>query len=242
MNDGRGGTDSETITIRVVEFRFRLVGHRITTEAPSFVNILFQVLDFDNWGVTSLTTEHFEVREDDQVVSPTESAMRVQKRKAIPHTFRLKTVLMLDTSPSIRAHLEQIKQAAIILVENMTENQEIALYEFSEEPVLLQDFTDDAEVLKEAIRKISLGFPTTNLYGSIIAGTARWEDIYTTTEVQQGFLVIPDRRERLAGVIYAIGGAFGAGKQEYLHNRLGNEIDPDVCRNWATPGFSRSSM
>ena len=137
VNDGRGGRDSETITVRVVEFRFKLVGHRITTEEPSFVNVLFQVLDFDNWGVTTLTTERFEVREGDQVVSPTESAMLVQKREAIPHRFRMKTVLMLDTSTSVKDHLEQIKQAAIILVENMSENQEIALYEFSEKPVLL---------------------------------------------------------------------------------------------------------
>ena len=237
VNDGRGGTDSETIAIRVVEFRFRLVVHRITTEAPSFVNILFQVLDFDNWGVTSLATEHFEVREGDQVVSPTESAMRVQKRKAIPHRFKLKTVLMLDTSPSVEQHLEQIKQAAIILVENMTENQEIALYEFSEEPVLLQDFTNDAAALTKAIREIRLGFPTTNLYGSIIAGTARWEDIFTTTEVQQGFLVILTDGSDTQGS-YTLSEALSArGNKNIYTIGLGNEIDPDVLKELGNAGF-----
>lgn len=135
VDDGRGGTDSETVSVRVVDFRFKFVVHRIATEAPSFVNILFQVLDLHNWGVTALSAEHFEVR--DQLVSPSESAMRVQKRKALTHRFKPKTVLMLDTSTSVKDHLEQIKEAAIVMVENMTENQEIALYEFSEAPVLL---------------------------------------------------------------------------------------------------------
>ncbi|MCY3766049.1 MAG: SUMF1/EgtB/PvdO family nonheme iron enzyme, partial [Gemmatimonadetes bacterium] len=241
VNDGRGGTDSETITIRVVEFRFKLVGHRITTEAPSFVNILFQVLDMDNWGVTALTTEHFEVRENDQEVSPTESAMRVQKRKAIPHRFKLKTVLMLDTSTSIRDHLEQIKQAAIILVENMTENQEIALYEFSEDPVLLQDFTSDVEALTKAIREIRLGFSTTNLYGSIITGTRRWQDVFTTNEVQQGFLVILTDGSDTQGS-YTLSEALEArGSKNIYTIGLGNEIDPEVLRELGNAGFFQIS-
>ena len=237
VRDSRGGRASETITVRVVEFRFRLVGHRITTEVPSFVNILFQVIDSDNWGVTSLTTEHFEVREDDQVVSPTESAMRVQKREAIPHRFKLKTVLMLDTSTSVKDHLEQIKQAAVILVENMTENQEIALYEFSEKPELLQDFTDDAAALTKAIQDIELGFPTTNLYGSVITGTARWADIFTTTQVQQGFLVILTDGSDTQGS-YTLSEALTArGNKNVYTIGLGNEIDPDVLRELGNAGF-----
>ena len=237
VRDSRGGRDAETITVRVVEFRFRLVGHRITTEEPSFVNILFQVIDSDNWGVTSLTTEHFEVREDDQVVSPTESAMRVQKREAIPHRFKLKTVLMLDTSTSVKEHLEQIKQAAIILVENMAEEQEIALYEFSEKPVLLQDFTGDVAALTKAIREIRLGFPTTNLYGSIITGTRRWADIFTTSEVQQGFLVILTDGSDTQGS-YTLSEALSArGNKNIYTIGLGNEIDPEVLKELGNAGF-----
>ena len=188
-------------------------------------------------GVTFLTTDHFEVREDDQVVSPTESAMRVQKRKAIPHRFKLKTVLMLDTSTSLKDHLEQIKQAAIILVENMTENQEIALYEFSEKPVLLQDFTDDVAALTKAIREIRLGFPTTNLYGSVITGTRRWQDIFTTTEVQQGFLVILTDGSDTQGS-YTLSEALSArGNKNIYTIGLGNEIDPDVLRELGNAGF-----
>ena len=241
VDDGRGGTDTETISVRVVDFRFKFVAHRITTEAPSFVNVLFQVLDLDNWGVTALTSEHFEVREDDQVVSPSESAMRVQKRKALPHRFKLKTVLMLDTSTSVRGQLEQIKEAAIVLVENMTENQEIALYEFSEDPVLLQDFTNDVEALTKAIREIRLGFSTTNLYGSIITGTGRWRDVFSTTEVEQGFLVILTDGSDTQGSSTLAEALDARGKKNVYTIGLGHEIDPEVLEELGNAGFFQIS-
>ena len=140
VKDGKGGTDTETITLRVgVDvFQFNLIKHEIETELPSFVNILFEVRDSLGHGVNYLTTDHFEVRENGQPVSPTESAMNIRKRDVIPYS--LKTVLMLDTSTSVEPHLEQIKRAAITLVENMTAQQEIALYEFSDKPVSLAGF------------------------------------------------------------------------------------------------------
>ena len=235
VNDGRGGTDAETVILRVVPFQFHLIRHEITTELPSFVNILFEVRDSLGRGVNVLTTEHFEVRENDQVVSPTESAMRIRKRDVI--TYNQKTVLMLDTSRSVKDHLEQIKQAAIILVENMTENQEIALYEFSEKPELLQDFTDDVAALTKAIREIRLGFSTTNLYGSIITGTRRWQDIFTTTEVQQGSLIILTDGSDTQG-LYTLSEALRArGDRNIYTIGLGEEIDPDVLRELGNAGF-----
>ena len=199
--------------------QFYLTGHQIATECPSYVNIMFQVRDSLGYGVNFLTTDHFEVRENNGAVSPTESALHIRKRAAI--SYRLKTVLMLDTSTSVRLNLEQIKAAAIALVENMTAQQEIALYEFSDEPVLLQDFTDDVAVLTEAIRAIRLGFATTNLYGSLIAGSARWEDIYTLTEVQQGFLVLLTDGSDTQGSSTLEEALSARGGQEYLHGRLG---------------------
>ena len=240
VKDGKGGTATETITLRVgVDvFQFNLIRHHIETELPSFVNILFEVRDSLGHGVNYLTTDHFEVRENGQPVSPTESAMNIRKRDVIPYS--LKTVLMLDTSTSVEPHLAQIKEAAITLVKNMTDQQVIALYEFSEEPVLLQDFTNDVDALTRAIQGITLGFPTTNLYGSIIegvSGSTRWEDIYTTTEVQQGFMIIlTDGRDTQSSRTL----------EEVLRKRgnkniytvgLGNEIDPKALEDLGNAGF-----
>ena len=144
---------------------------------------------------------------------------------------------MLDTSTSVKDHLEQIKEAAIVLVENMTENQEIALYEFSEDPVLLQDFTNDVEALTKAIREIRLGFSTTNLYGSVITGTGRWRDVFSTTEVEQGFLVILTDGSDTQGS-YTLDEALEArGKKNIYTIGLGNEIDPEVLKELGNAGF-----
>ncbi len=235
VRDGKGGTDTETITISVVAFRFNLIRYQVETELPSFVNIMFQVQDSDGQGVNFLRTEHFEVKEDGRAVSPTESAMRIRKRDVIPYS--LKTVLMLDTSTSVRDQLEDIKDAAIALVENMTDQQEFALYEFSEEPVLLQDFTNDVEVLTRAIRGIRLGFATTNLYGSVIEGSARWKDIYAVTEVQQGFMIIlTDGSDTQASS--TLDEALRArGNKNIYTIGLGDEIEPDVLRRLGNAGF-----
>lgn len=236
VKDGKGGTDTETITLRVVEaFQFQLIRHEIETELPSFVNILFEVRDSLGQGVNYLTTDHFEVRENGQPVSPTESAMNIRKRDVIPYS--LKTVLMLDASTSVEPHLEQIKRAAITLVRNMTDKQEIALYEFSDQPVLLQDFTDDVGVLTEAIRRIRLGFATTNLYGSIVEGCGRWRDIYTTTAVQQGFMIILTDGHDTQGSRTLQDALRARGNKNIYTIGLGNEIDPNALQQLGNAGF-----
>ena len=234
VDDGRGRMDSETITIKVVAFDFRLTKYQVETELPSFVNIMFQVQDPDGQGVNFLTTKHFEVEEDGQPVSPTESAMNIRKRATIPYT--LKTVLMLDTSVSVRDQLEDIKDAAIALVENMTDQQEIALYEFSEDPVLLQDFTDDVGALTRAIQGIRLGFATTNLYGSVIEGSKRWEDIYTVNEVQQGFMIILTDGSDTQGSRTLDEALRARGNKNIYTIGLGDEIEPGVLSRLGNAG------
>ena len=236
VKDGKGGTDTETVTLRVIEAsQFNLIRHHIETELPSFVNILFEVRDSLGQGVNYLTTDHFEVRENGQRVSPTESAMNIRKRDVIPYS--LKTVLMLDNSTSVEPHLEQIKRAAITLVRNMTDQQEIALYRFSDATVLLQDFTDDIGVLTRAIQEIPLGFPTTNLYGSIIEGSTRWEDIYTTTEVQQGFMIILTDGSDTQGFRTKDEALWARGNKNIYTIGLGNEIDPESLGELGNAGF-----
>ena len=241
VEDGRGGTDTETLTLRVVAFQFKLIKHEVGTDVPSFVNIMFQVSNAEDQWVNFLETENFEVREDGQAVSPTESAMHIRKRDTIPYT--LKTVLMLDTSTSVRSNLDQIKEAAIALVKNITAQQEIAVYEFSEKPVLLQDFTDDVAALVRAIQGIRLGFATTNLYGSVIEGSARWDDKYTSNEVQQGFLILLTDGSDTQGSRTLQEALRARGDKKIYTIGLGNEIDPDVLRQIGNAGsFSLSAV
>ena len=102
----------------------------------------------------------------------------------------------------------------------------------------MQDFTDDIGVLTRAIQGIRLGFATTNLYGSIIEGSARWEDIYTTTEVKQGFMIILTDGSDTQGSRTEDEALRARGNKNIYTIGLGNEIDPESLRKLGNAGFS----
>lgn len=214
---------------------YRLNEHLIDTELPCFVNIMFQVTDMDHKGVDDLTTDDFEVLEDSQPVSPTESYMQIRKRDIISYT--LKTVLLIDNSVSVGDNLDEIKSAAITLINNITDQQEIAIYEFSDNPVLCQDFTDDVSLLTAAIEGINLGYATTNLYGAIIEGVSRWEDYYNLSEISQGFLIAFTDGSDTQGS-HTLSEALSArGSKRVYTIGLGEEIESNILRQLGNAGF-----
>ncbi|MHB2154192.1 LamG-like jellyroll fold domain-containing protein [Calditrichota bacterium GD2] len=214
---------------------FKLTKHHIETELPSFVNIMFQVTNLDGLGIEDLNTSDFEVLEDNQPVSPTESAMQIRKKDVIPYT--LKTVLMLDNSNSVAANLQEIKNAAVALVENIESQQEIAIYKFSENVELVQDFSNDVNALKNAINSIQLGYASTDLYGAIIEGVSRWNDSYSTKEIEQGFLVALTDGRDTQGSHTKMEALNARGNKKVYTVGLGNEIDPDVLQELGNAGF-----
>ncbi|MBU0517826.1 VWA domain-containing protein [bacterium] len=214
---------------------YRLIEHNISTELPCFVNIMFQATNLAGNGVADLQTSDFEVLEDAEPVSPTESAMKVKKLDQVPYS--LKTVLLLDNSTSVAAVLDSIKLAALALVNTKLPQQSIAIYEFSENPVLVQDFTTDANLLTSAINSIDIGFASTNLYGAVIEGAARWYDFYSLDNITQGSMVILTDGSDTQGshTIYEALQAIG-NKMVYSVG-LGDEIDPEVLQQLGTADF-----
>ncbi|RKU26969.1 hypothetical protein C6499_12580 [Candidatus Poribacteria bacterium] len=215
-------------------FEYNLTRYEINVEPPSSVNIMFTVQDTDGRGISHLTTENFEVTENGQAVSPTESAMYIRKRAAAP--YALKTVLMLDNSLSVKADLERIKAAAVSLVQNITTQQEIAVYEFSDKPVLLQDFTNNVASLTDAIQSIRLGYATTNLYGSIVEGCSRWEDTYATAKIQQGYLIVLTDGSDTQGSQTLKGALKARDRRNVFTIGLGAEIDLDALKQLGNAG------
>lgn len=209
--------------------------HLIETELPCFINVMFEVSDANGRGVPNLTANDFIVLEDNQAVSPTESAMTIKKKDGIAYT--IKTVLMLDNSASVGTNLNDIKSAAINLVNNIVSQQEIAIYTFSEDAVLIQDFTSNVSTLTTAINNISLGYATTNLYGSIITGASRWDDFYSSSSIQEGFMItITDGSDTqgsstLTEALNAI-----EGKKVFTIG-LGSEQDVSALKQLGTAGY-----
>jgi Ca-activated chloride channel homolog len=124
------------------------------------VNVLFTVADRKGKFITSLRRDDFKIYEDDkpQVVTNFSSETN------LPLTI----ALVVDTSGSIRDKLRLEQEAAIeFLYSTLHRGKDKALViSFDSGVELLQDFTDDPEILSNAIRKIRAGGGT-SLYDAI---------------------------------------------------------------------------
>ncbi len=152
------------------------------------VKVLFQVKDYQNNGVSGLQADDVDVYENNGRID-LESEVRIAP-DSIP--YRLKTVLLLDLSRSVEGFVDQIKEAAIALVNKKLHNQEIAIYTFDSKVNIVQDFTIVNDKLINAINNIPATNLTnsTNLYGAIQSVANLWTDIYTTSNIEDGSLVI----------------------------------------------------
>jgi hypothetical protein len=146
---------------------------------------------------------------------------------------------MLDNSASIKNNLPAIKEAAIDFVKSKDKNQRIAIYSFSEQVILLQDFSDSTNILVKAIDGLRQGPMSTDLYGAVITGTGRWKEEYNEKQVIDGFLLLLTDGADTQGR-YTLGQALDACKdKKVLAVGVGNELDTKILSNIANCGFSK---
>ncbi|MBU2494574.1 MAG: VWA domain-containing protein [Bacteroidetes bacterium] len=209
----------------------------ISAEQPNYVNLLFQVLDLSGKGVTNLSTSDFEVFENGEPISPFESQLIISKRDQ-NENYLQRTVLMLDNSTSLDQNdLDEIKKAAINFVNNLTSNHEVAVYKFSQDPVLIVDFTDNKGLLIAAINSLSPGFPTTNLYGAIVVGASRWTDSFSLNRILKGSMIVFTDGKDTQGSS-SLDQARTATQNKIVYTvGLGVDVDPDILELIGTAGF-----
>lgn len=209
--------------------------YSIETELPSYVNILFQVLDIGGEGIDFLQEDAFVVLENDQQISALESALSIRKKEEVDYVFR--TVLMLDNSASLTNDLNEIKTAAIAFVNEMTTKQELAIFKFSDQPEEVLDFTSNKTALIAAINSIQVGFNTTNLYGAVIEGAAKWDNSFSLSGITQGAIVLFTDGSDTQGA-HTLDDALNAlGSKRCYTLGLGNDIDPIVLEILGNSGF-----
>ena len=160
----------------------------LTVAKPNIINVIFQVRDLNGNGITNLKLDNFEVYEDSQPLSISESEMQINPTASV--SYSIKTVLMLDNSTSLKNEIDSIRNAALSFINNILDYQQIAVYEFSEKITLLTDFTSDKSVLDAAIKSYALGVESTNFYGAVKKGTTLWNDTYTYSQILQGAMVL----------------------------------------------------
>lgn len=162
------------------------------TPAERQVSLLFQVLEGEGRGVANLTEEDFEVLENGESIDT--EANKTIDPQSIPS--RISTVLLLDVSSSVAGFIDELKEASMVLIDQKLPNQTFAVYTFDKELRLVQDFTDDTNLLKNQIASIPEDNleSSTNLYGAIIEVTNEtlfsWENTYSIDFIEEHNLVV----------------------------------------------------
>ncbi len=166
-----------------------LSDNSFTVDLPSVITMFFQASDQNGTPVTTLANQDFTVFEDNAPVDPTESFQEIVPHDQLPYT--LKTVLLIDVSSSISASdLANMKAAAKNMVANRINQQQIAIYTFDDSFMQISDFTSNTSALNTAIDTISIGNPSTDLYGSIGQALTLWTDSLSAAGITQGSLIV----------------------------------------------------
>ncbi len=230
---------------------------------PSFVNILFQATDSNTGeGITYLDRSNpriftdgvrkssfFTFSEEDREIEPddAEADLQIVKRDIID--YEVATALVIDNSFSIEPEdLPVIKDAALEFINEKYEDQKIAIYTFSEDIELIQDFTFSKSLLKSAINSIQRSRPSTNLFGAVIeaadkvrpeidedfdlsAGDNQLREgnilVFTDGEETQNSFTIEEVEEAIIGIpVYSVG--------------FGEDVDPEQLFRISGSVFGRS--
>jgi hypothetical protein len=177
-------------------------GLKFYAQAPWFVNITYQVYDEDGLGVSNLRVGDFEVAEDGVKIDPIKTELNLRKRDALPSGFsyKLKTVLLVDNSPSASVNFNKMLEACQVVIDYIDEKQQqeiaIVAYDDAGDPVLIQDFTSDVNELSKYFQvdgpnAIKRSFGISNFYGAVKYALNLWEDNPSPQDQAfvQGFLI-----------------------------------------------------
>ncbi len=201
--------------------------YAITATQPSIVTMIQRVVDRSSGEpVTSLTLEDFNVLENDTPIAEREAFLDLEPIDQIP--YQLNTVLMLDVSSSVTSSdLVDVKAAAAKIVDNLIQNQQIAVYVFDDTVRRVSDFSSDKEALKTAIDGITGGGPSTNLYGAVVNGFNQWDNSFTLDQVTHGALILITDGNDTASSSTLDAALAAKGDKDFFALTVGSEIDPD---------------
>ncbi|MGK9475211.1 VWA domain-containing protein [Melioribacter sp. OK-6-Me] len=209
--------------------------YKVETSEPSNVYVLLQVFDLTGKGVTNLQSSDFEVFEDGEPLSPSESKLSINKREGI--NYKLRTLLLLDNSTSLNNDIDEVRNAAVEFISNKYNEQEFSIMQFSEQTEILANFTSDTDSLMRSIQRYQPGYSSTDLYGAVIKGASLLKDVFTADSVIQSFMILfTDGRDTQGShtlteavnsvynkIVFAVG--------------LGPEIQPAVLNSIGTAGY-----
>ena len=155
-------------------------------DLPGRVSVFLKVTEGDGSPAADLTGADFNVYENEQLVSQTESAQRIV---AQPQVFRSFLHLILDRSNSVQsAGAQAVEDGAREFIVSVTEEPEnyVKISWFDGSPSIHEiagydfGFSNDRTLLLEAIDALNAEPPfstSTNLYGAVVDGIDALDDV-----------------------------------------------------------------
>lgn len=211
-------TQTFTIHIQIIEKAegYTLTPYNVESHAPWFVDAMLQVNDKTSGNYLSgIGRDDFLCKEDNTTISNDNQEIGVWKHDTLPppHTYTLKTVLLLDNSSSDADYVANLKKAAKTFVDAAFPaiadadaikdsagkiQQEIAVLAFDIHGDGYQvcgfSSSDNKQTLKDAIDKIApSAWSTTSFYDAIIDGLDMWNDDYSINDdskLTQGVIIV----------------------------------------------------
>jgi Ca-activated chloride channel homolog len=119
------------------------------------------VIDERNRLVTTLAKPDFTVFENDQP-----QTIQLFKREDYPVAMGI----IIDNSGSMREKRDEVNKAALNLIRSSNKDDQVFVVNFSDEPILDQDFTSDIKKLQAALEHVEARGGTA-LYDAIVAAT-----------------------------------------------------------------------
>lgn len=159
------------------------------------VNVLFTVVNRGQRFVTDLEKTDFKVTEDNQA----QDIRFFSRQTDLP----LRVALLLDTSNSIRPRLKFEQDAAIDFLYNVMrkDRDQAFLMTFDSDPEIVQDYTNDLDVLRDTIQAQRAGGGT-SLYEAIIKASQKLIDAPPPKtggpEMRRILVVISDGEDNLS--------------------------------------------
>ena len=219
-------TQTFSVKVKVRAEGFQMLRHVVTSQTPWFADATFQVrktydpadYDADNpwqnqWEwVTDLSREDMTVLESGVPVDMENQELNLRKRDNIPssYSYSLKTVLLIDNSPSVVANLDLIRTAAkafakralindpadrsdlgpLLDPNNDANQQEIAVVSYDEagDTILVQDFSTDLDTVTTAIDSIVRGFGPIDFYDGMIDSLNLWQTDHAPYDAGNDFV------------------------------------------------------
>jgi uncharacterized protein YegL len=181
-------------------------------------------------GVPNLDVNDFTIYEDDEEISSEAGATIIPISNI---DINVNTILLIDNSKSMAKDIPKLKEAAKALIEEKSEYQYFAIYQFSSGIEMLQNFTNDKDILFKALDKIEVGSSSTNFYGAIqhLGNNINWEKESTFKKIRiTNLICLSDGHDTQGVEVFSIARDAIYDKEAYFIG-YGEEMQEETLNN-----------